>query len=353
MSNRGTEETYETQIGRAVKASNELVNNFHRDGVDRGCIATFNNTMTIRQNFTENETLIHRSLDGLVDVADGGTRLYDSMVDVIRTFHRYGNRTRPWVLVVVTDGDDNDSILSYNRCIGEVSRLFTNDSSNFLFVLGVGDNVDSRKLEEMADIGNFIYIPVKDFYVLEFAFLMIAYKITTSRTLSLTSLSIGDVSASWAEIRSQRELSNVAIDYALLIDVSGSMNVNILPPAPKCFVGHDLKEKFHIGNWWCDVCGEDGKTSKSKYYCNYCDFDACPSHCEPGRECKPRSRCRNRHPLRYTQLSTTRGWICNECNRISTGKHLRCHQCDYDICSDCYFLELMVNMSLISNSSNY
>ncbi|RIB25973.1 hypothetical protein C2G38_2066137 [Gigaspora rosea] len=92
---------------------------------------------------------------------------------------------------------------------------------------------------------------------------------------------------------------------------------------------------------------------KSKYYCNYCDFDACPSHCEPGRECKPRSRCRNRHPLRYSQLSTTRGWRCNECNRISTGKHLQCHQCDYDMCSDCYFLELMVNMSLLSNSSNY
>ncbi|CAG8645733.1 13877_t:CDS:2 [Cetraspora pellucida] len=327
MSNR-VQETYETQIGRAVKASNELVNNFHRDGVDRGCIATFNNTMIIRQNFTENEELIHRSLDGLVDVADGGTRLYD-----------------------ITDGDDNDSILSYDRCIEEVSRLFTNETSNFLFVLGVGDNVNSQRMEEMAEIGNFIYIPVKDFYVLEFAFLMIAYKVTTSKSLSLMNLSIGDISTSWAEIRNHRELSNVAIDYALLIDVSGSMNVNILPPLPKCFAGHDLKEKFHIGNWWCDVCGEDGQASTSKYYCNYCDFDACPSHCEPGRECKPRSRCRNKHPLRYTQLSTVRGWICNECNKIGTGRHLRCHQCNYDMCSDCYFLELMINMSLLSSNN--
>jgi hypothetical protein len=39
----------DTQIGCAIKASNELVKNLHRDGFDRGCIATFNDYMTVRQ----------------------------------------------------------------------------------------------------------------------------------------------------------------------------------------------------------------------------------------------------------------------------------------------------------------
>jgi hypothetical protein len=38
-----------TQISCAIKASNELVKNLHRDGLDRGCIATFNDYMMVRQ----------------------------------------------------------------------------------------------------------------------------------------------------------------------------------------------------------------------------------------------------------------------------------------------------------------
>ena len=39
----------DTRLGRAIKASNELITNLHRDGLDRGCIATFNDSLTIRQ----------------------------------------------------------------------------------------------------------------------------------------------------------------------------------------------------------------------------------------------------------------------------------------------------------------
>ncbi|CAG8762311.1 1106_t:CDS:2, partial [Acaulospora morrowiae] len=206
------------------------------------------------------EASLHRSLNRLTNVASGGTRLYDSMVDIVETFHRSGDRTRPWVVVVVTDGDDNCSIRSIDRCAQEVSRLFTKESSNFLFVVGVGDNVDSTKMEKMATTGNFIYIPVKEFYLLEFAFLTLAYQVTTSLSLSLGSLSVGNLSASWAEVQRHRELSKVAIDYALLIDVSASMNSKISPPPPQCFAGHDMKSKSY-GDWWCGVCGKDGKVS--------------------------------------------------------------------------------------------
>ncbi|CAG8622529.1 5144_t:CDS:2, partial [Scutellospora calospora] len=184
--------TQMTQISCAIKVCKELIKNLHRDGLDRGFIATFNNTMVIRQGFTKDEELLHRSLDRLIN---GGTRIYDSMVDSVKAFRNNGDRTHPWILIVVTDGDDTSS------CANEVSRLFTNESSNFLFVLGLGDNVNSKRLEESYHF----------------------------KSLSPTSLSVGNVSTSWAEIRSQRELSKLTIDYALLIDVSGSMKNKILP----------------------------------------------------------------------------------------------------------------------------
>ncbi|RIA96760.1 hypothetical protein C1645_814955 [Glomus cerebriforme] len=322
-----------TQINAAIKASNELIKNLHRDGLDRGCIATFNDSMVVRQNFTKDEASLYRSLNGIRNYVDGGTRLYDSMVDVVRTFHRNGDRTRPWILVVVTDGDDNRSSRSFKKCAEEISRLFTKESSNFLFVVGVGDDVDSAKMEQMSTAGNFIYFPVKDFYLLELVFLTIAHKITTSLSLSLGNLSVGNYSASWAEIQRHRNLSQVAIDYALLIDVSGSMNSIISPPPPQCFAGHDLKKKQRRDEWWCDVCGKDGLTSSSQYHCVTCNFDACSSHCKSGEECKPESRCRNRHPLRYAQSSGM--WSCDECGKYYYGRRLRCQRCDYDMCPTC------------------
>ena len=168
-----------TQINSAIKASNELVKNLHRDGLDRGCIATFNNSMVVRQvkddpfgavlylifffkyvllnmfflfmykSFTKDEESLYRSLNRLSDFVDGNTRLYDSMIDIVKTFHRNGDRTRPWILIVVTDGDDNYSSRSFKKCAAELSSLFTKESSNFLFVVGVGDDVDSTKMEQV------------------------------------------------------------------------------------------------------------------------------------------------------------------------------------------------------------
>ena len=84
------------------------------------------------------------------NAATGETRLYDSIYDVVvGIFRQKANRTRPWILVVVTDGDDNCSTRSARQCAQEVYRLFTIEESNFLFVVGVGDGVNSSKLQEV------------------------------------------------------------------------------------------------------------------------------------------------------------------------------------------------------------
>jgi len=321
----------ETRLDCAIKASNELVTTLHRDGLDHGCITTFNDTLTVRQNFTTDEGRLHRSLNSLRHTAAGETRLYDSIYDVVvGLFRRTADRTRPWILVVVTDGDDNCSARSARQCGEEIYRLYTREESNFLFVVGVGDGVNSTRMEQMADVGRFDYIHVKDFLLLEVALITLAHKVTTSLSLSVNALSVGNVSASWAEIQQHRKLSNVAIDYALLIDMSTSMNE--ISSRAQCFEGHELR-KYRLGEWICDVCGKNGPTTMSDYHCAKCDFNACHSHCVSGRPCKPNNTCPNNHPMRYVNKKDP--WRCDEDKKLYRGKRLRCERCDYDICPNC------------------
>ncbi|CAG8570603.1 21357_t:CDS:2, partial [Gigaspora rosea] len=140
---------------------------------------TFHLHTLFLNGFTKNEELLLQ----LINVAYVGTRLYYSMIDAVKIFRNSGDRIRPWILIVVTDGDDTHT-----------ARSFANEPSNYLFVLGVD------------------YVTLKRWKSAQFLFL-----------------------------------------------------------------------------WF----GSSG-----------CNFDVCPSHCEPGRECKPESPCPNEHPLRYIQLST-------------------------------------------------
>jgi hypothetical protein len=138
----------ETKLNCAIRASKELVTNLHRDGLDRGCIATFSDFLILRQNFTSDENVLHRSLNSLRNVASGDTLLYDSISDITtRTFRRNADPSRPWVLIVVTDGDDNLSSMSSRQCSREIYDKFTKEDSNFMFVVGVGDRVNASKMQ--------------------------------------------------------------------------------------------------------------------------------------------------------------------------------------------------------------
>jgi Mg-chelatase subunit ChlD len=98
--------------------------------------------------FTNNKASLHRSLNG-INNAKNDTRLYDSIVDVIQIFRNRGDVSRPWILVVVTDGVDNLSSRSLHKCAQEISSLFTKESNNFLFLVGVGDGVNSERMNEV------------------------------------------------------------------------------------------------------------------------------------------------------------------------------------------------------------
>ncbi len=221
------------KIEYAVSAAGVFAAHLHQEGFDQGMIATFGNYFRVAQGFTSTESHIHYALKGLVDQVNRDvrnrqgqrTRLYDSIEDVITEFWRSGRRDRPWLLTIITDGQDNESSKYHNDPAGigrYIAQRFNHEPSNFIFVIGVGegDQIDKRALGTMGDCGGFLAMTIAAFPLLEFAFLQIAVKVSSA--LVEQRIQIGTLS--WEEVARIRQVSRTALDYAFLLDCSGSMS---------------------------------------------------------------------------------------------------------------------------------
>lgn len=218
------------KIEYAVAAASIFIRNLHRNNFDHGMIATFGNTFRVEQNFTSNENNLQYSLGRVVSsITNERTRLYDSIEDVITEFWRNGARDRPWLLTIITDGQDNESrkYRSTDRNspvrIGDyVLRRFNHEPTNFPFLIGVGDGqqIDAQSLAIIGQVGRFPAVTIAAFPLLEQMFLRIALQVSSQlvgRTFDFAGLT-------WAQVQEIRKLVQVPIDYAFLIDRSGSMN---------------------------------------------------------------------------------------------------------------------------------
>jgi len=217
-----------TKIGYAVGAAGLFVQHLHRENFDRGMIATFGNSFQIEQGFTSYERNLHNSL-GVVarSIKSERTRLYDSIENVIQAFWQTGSRDRPWLLTIITDGQDNESRRYRNNPAGIgqfIATRFNHEPSNYIFIIGVGEGsqIDRNALATMGNYGNFLAITIEAFPLLERVFLEIALKVTTQ--IAGYQVNIGNLS--WGEVARIRQVSHVAFDYAFLIDRSGSMGEN-------------------------------------------------------------------------------------------------------------------------------
>lgn len=213
------------KIEYAVGAAGLFSHHLHREGFDRGMIATFGNGFRVEQGFTSYEGNIHSSLNRVSrSITNERTRLYDSIEDVVMEFWRTGQRDRPWLLTVITDGQDNESRKYQNNpaSIGRfVATRFNHESSNYIFVIGVGEGrmIDKNALATLGDYGNFLAITIGAFPLLEMVFLEIAVKVSTQ----LSGIRVTSGNMTWAEVSRIRQVSQVPFDYAFLIDRSGSM----------------------------------------------------------------------------------------------------------------------------------
>lgn len=138
-----------------------------------------------------------------------------------------GSAGRPWVLIVLTDGDDNRSQSYTAEGIGKyVRKKFTdpyedNPNPNYVFVVGVGANINPATLQRMGPSRNFRISHVRDFALLQVELALIAYEISYG-----TQLHIGegiDSSAIWAEVEHSVHVRETPIDVMFLLDISESM----------------------------------------------------------------------------------------------------------------------------------
>lgn len=214
------------KIEYAVGAAGVFIRHLHRENFDRGLIATFGNSFRVEQNFTGTESQLHSTLARVArSVSNEQTRLYDSIEDMINTFWSYGRRDRPWLLTIITDGQDNLSQRYQANPAGigrVVATRYNHEASNFIFVIGVGEGnqIDVKALAALGNAGRFPAISIDLFPLLERVFLEIAIEVseqTVGRHIDL-----GDMS--WDEVERIRRISMTPLDYAFLIDRSGSMN---------------------------------------------------------------------------------------------------------------------------------
>lgn len=214
------------KIEYAVVAAGLFIKHLHRENFDRGMIATFGNGFRVEQPFTSTEAQLHSALSRVArSVTDEQTRLYDSIADTIAQFWSRGLRDRPWLLTVITDGKDNASSRFYRNPSGigqHVLSQINMEPSNFIFVIGVGEGnqIDIKALGELGDAGRFPAIAIDAFPLLEMYFLEIALEVSTQ----VVGRRINAGTLSWDEVAAIHRVSQTPLDYAFLIDRSGSMS---------------------------------------------------------------------------------------------------------------------------------
>lgn len=225
------------KIEYAVGAAGLFIHHLHGEGFDRGMIATFGNNYREEQSFTSTESYLHYSLRQLPNSVISAvsrkqgerTKLYDSIEDVIRSFLNNGRRDRPWLLTIITDGQDNESSRYSHYSSDSLARIgsyvlqkFNFHPTNFVFLIGVGEGsqIDKRALGTIGDSGRFLAATIAAFPLLELLFLNIAVKVSTE----LAGVQIDTGNFTWQQVSQIRRTHRIPIDYAFLIDRSGSMS---------------------------------------------------------------------------------------------------------------------------------
>ncbi|HWQ15046.1 MAG TPA: vWA domain-containing protein, partial [Roseiflexaceae bacterium] len=213
------------KIDYAVAAAWHFIQYLHRDGFDRGMVATFGDDCRLAQGFTSRASQLQTALARVSQSVGGQTRLYDSMQDIVYYFYQHGDKRRPWLLTVITDGMDNASQDYRQRpdLIGAfLGQTFMSDRTNFMFLIGVGEGreIDASALATIGRMGGFPATTIAAFSLLEELFVQIALQVTEQ--LVGQQVRVGNLS--WAEIARVRQVAHVPLDYAFLIDRSTSMN---------------------------------------------------------------------------------------------------------------------------------
>jgi Mg-chelatase subunit ChlD len=222
--------TRHRKIEYAAGAALHFINALHAEGVDRGAIYSLGNTFRVDQGFTTSREELDRALINLgQSKPNENTALYDSIALAIDQFQRFGRPNVPWVLIVLTDGKDNASQVFSHRderspaAVGLLTaECFANASSNYFVLVGVGDanSLDVKAITTIGEYARSPAIPLASFHLLEELFLQLVIQV--SETLVGRTFQVGEHEI--LELARVRQVNKIGIDYALVIDRSGSMD---------------------------------------------------------------------------------------------------------------------------------
>eukprot|EP01040_Poterioochromonas_malhamensis_P012692 gene12691-13900_t len=159
------------KIDSAVTIMNKFLSSM-MGARDRCSIVSFSDKYNIRQNLSSSAPCI-ASLDACRYSTGGGTALYDAAVASVVQFAATADRTRPWLLIILTDGEDTNSRTKPSELI-EVLKLFNQASSNFVFVVGLGASLQDTELRRICEQSKSLYLRANDIETMQLMFALIA-----------------------------------------------------------------------------------------------------------------------------------------------------------------------------------
>ena len=219
-----------TGIDYAVSAAWELISAVHIGGHDQCLIATFGDHFRIARDLTTSKSELVSTLVAIANSdLDGGTRFYDSLEDTVVALLKQGRQDSEKVIVAVTDGVDNRS-RNYPHTnprspemIGRyLGSRFADRPGHHAYLIGVGlaETAGVTALSTIAHHSKIKIATVRTFPVLQEIFSRIAIAMTSE--ISDVHHHLGNgwfLSTPEEKLRITRR----PIDYAILIDRSGSM----------------------------------------------------------------------------------------------------------------------------------
>ena len=226
----------QSKVMHAVRAIWAYIRMMHREGIDRGSIVTFDENLRVRVDFTTSVAELAAALETiLAGECSGGTRLYDSLEDMVNFFWRAGRRDCRWDAVAITDGLDNrsrnyphENPLSPTLIGRYLGTRFNHEATNRMTLFGVGSKqeINVPALEAMGKAGNFAALRIEAFPLLEAYLKQIAVEVRGEVEDVLVPLG-HDVFGQkvLGHIRNEHiRVTQKPIDYCILLDVSGSMS---------------------------------------------------------------------------------------------------------------------------------
>eukprot|EP00599_Poterioochromonas_sp_BG-1_P004916 CAMPEP_0173142440 /NCGR_PEP_ID=MMETSP1105-20130129/6086_1 /TAXON_ID=2985 /ORGANISM="Ochromonas sp., Strain BG-1" /LENGTH=595 /DNA_ID=CAMNT_0014055825 /DNA_START=113 /DNA_END=1902 /DNA_ORIENTATION=+ len=209
------------KIDSAVTIMNKFLSSM-MGARDRCSIVSFSDEYNIRQNLSSSAPCI-ASLDACRYSTGGGTALYDAAVASVVQFAATADRTRPWLLIILTDGEDTNSRTKPSELI-EVLKLFNQASSNFVFVVGLGASLQDTELRRICEQSKSLYLRANDIETMQLMFALIALVVIEQNQVQIARVQAEGVDAIFARARTARAVATIPIDMIILLDTSGSMN---------------------------------------------------------------------------------------------------------------------------------